>query len=477
MIPIACGMGLSMIAGVMMGEPANDGAMFALAGACAATLLLAGLFNFLGRQAQNRIFRREALCAIGVGWLTACVLGAIPYYWGLPDCDLSDAIFESASGISTTGSSVFSNLDEFPPSLLFWRSISQWIGGLGVVVFFVALLGSLGVGAKILFSNESTGTASDMDQGRIQSGAFRILMLYLALSGACLIAYQIAGMSWFDAFCHTFTTVATGGFSTHPESIGGFNSAAIEWICIVFMILGGITFVYMLRMLRGNRGATLRNTEVNWYFGLLLTVSAAVTLMHYQQYAGMGWHEHIRTATFQVVSLATTSGFATADYTLWVSSAQVLLICLMFIGGTSGSTSGGAKIIRVVVAGKAALRSIHDAFRPNVVRPIWVNKKVLNETAVSGIMTYLVLLLSITLLSAVIVAVLEPDLDILTVASTVQATFFNIGPGFGGVGPTETFASLSAPTKWVLAFLMILGRLELFAVLVLLAPTFWRRYS
>ena len=477
MIPIACGMGISVIAGLLIGESARDAAILALIGGCTASLGFAALFHFLGRQAQNRIFRREALCAIGVGWIMACFLGAIPFFWGLPGCTFSDALFESASGISTTGASVFGNLDEFPASLLFWRAISQWIGGLGVVVFFVALLASLGVGAKILFSNESTGTASDMDQGRIQSGAFRIMVLYLGLSALCVLAYRMAGMGWFDAFCHSFTTVATGGFSTHPGSIGGFQSAAIEWVSILFMTLGGITFVFMLRILRGNRTEAVRNTEVHWYLGLIVMGTVAITLLLINQNGAFAWHDTIRTAAFQVVSLTTTTGYATADYTLWFSGAQLILICLMFIGGTSGSTSGGAKVIRVVVVSKAALRSVLDAFRPNVIRPIWINGKVLSESAVASVTTYLVLLLVITLVSAVIVAFLEPNLDILTVGSTVQATFFNIGPGFGGVGPTETFASLSAPTKCFLSFLMILGRLELYAVLVLLAPTFWRRYS
>jgi trk system potassium uptake protein TrkH len=477
MLPVFFGMLLSLGAGFYYGESLTDASMIGLMCGLFATCVLALVFRRLGRSGKDRIFRREALASVGLGWLLATLLGAIPLYVGIPGIGVSGAIFEASSGISTTGATVLSGLDELSRALLFWRGMMQWIGGLGVVVFFVALLSSLGAGAKILFSNESTGAASEFDQGRIQTVAAQIMWLYFGLSALCFAAYRIAGMDGFDAIAHMFTTVSTAGFSTRDASIGSFGSAAIEWVAIVFMTLGGITFVYTLRLLKGKKFSFARNNEVYYYLLFLLLGGGAIGIINAFQGGDSSLHEVFRAAYFQTVSLATTTGYGTQDYTLWLTPCQFILVILMFFGGCSGSTSGGAKTIRIIIAAKAIYRSVHHAFRPHCLRPIRINQKVLEDNTVAGVVTYLMLLVFITLGSFMIISLMEPAMDEIDLLGAVQGTFFNIGPGFGSVGPSETYAHLNPLTKCFLAFLMLLGRLELYAILVLMIPSFWRRYA
>ena len=308
------------------------------------------------------------------------------------DCSFADAIFESCSGLTTTGATVFSNLHEFPESLLLWRSLSQWAGGLGVVVFFVAILSSLGAGAKILFSNESSGASSDFKQGRVQQGAFFLWLYYLLLTVACLLSYRFGGMDWFQAVNHAMTTVATGGFSTEAASFEHFNSPLLEWIAIFFMLLSATTFVLVIRMFRGRLPKRSSFSEVFWFFGFLI-VSVSLLVIYLVELDGsLPDHEMIRTATFQATSILTTTGYASADFDAWLPPAKMLLIVLMFIGGCSGSTAGGIKMVRLVIAVRAVSRSIIHAFRPNVTQPIRMGGRLLNESAIQSVVIFLLLI-------------------------------------------------------------------------------------
>ena len=463
--------------GLFMGESFGGRSLQAFATTIAVALLLAGLFYLLGRRGETKLFRREAMCAIGLSWFVATLVGAIPYFLTVEGCDLSDAIFESASGLTTTGATAFSNFHEFPSSLLFWRSMSQWVGGLGVVVFFVAILSSLGAGAKILFTNESSATAADFDSGRIQQGAFALMLYYLALSGACMLAYRLGGMDWFQAVNHCMTTVATGGFSTEPASIEQFASPAIEWTAILFMILSATTFLFVIRIIRGKRGILRQNHEVYWFLGILGVSTALLTLYLVELTGELPGHDSVRAAAFQAVSIMTTTGYTSADFDTWLPPAQMLLIILMFIGGCSGSTAGGVKVVRIVVAVRAAVRSITHAFRPNVTLPMRMSGRNLGERAIFAVALFLMLMAALQILSMLLVSAMEPELSFLSVFSCVQSTLFNIGPGFEATGPTENFDFLRPTTKCFLSLLMILGRLELYAVLVLFAPSAWKRFS
>jgi trk system potassium uptake protein TrkH len=405
------------------------------------------------------------------------VVGAIPYVLIVEHCDVADAIFESSSGLTTTGATAFPEFYEFPKSLLFWRSLSQWVGGLGVVVFFVAILSSLGAGAKILFSNESSGASSDFDHGRIQSGALYLMLYYLGLSFACMVAYAIGGMDWFQAINHAMTTVATGGFSTEPMSMEQFQSPALEWISIVFMALAGTTFVFVIRLLRGRTHGLKKNNEVTWFYGILVASSLLLTLYLVELTGQLPDHDSIRTATFQAVSIMTTTGYSTVNFDTWLPSAKIVLLILMVIGGCSGSTGGGVKVVRVVIATRTALRSIMQSFRPNITKPMRMGGQVLNERAIQSAIVFLMLMAIIEIASMLFISGIEPTLTFMETFSCVQATLFNIGPGFESLGPAENFHSLHSTTKIFLSLLMILGRLELYAVLVLFFPTVWKQYS
>ncbi|MGB0415306.1 MAG: TrkH family potassium uptake protein [Coraliomargarita sp.] len=478
LIVLAGAFSLCLLAGVLNGEHIiEDHSMHAFMMSIGISLVLSGLFYWLGRKGTERMFRREALCLIGLSWLLATLIGAIPYVLIVENCDFADAIFESSSGLTTTGATAFNNFHEFPESLLFWRSLSQWMGGLGVVVFFVALLSSLGAGAKILFSNESSGSAADFDNGRIQQGAVILMLYYLAISALCAFAYKIAGMDWFQAVNHSMTTIATGGFSTESGSIADFHSPAIEWIAIVFMALSATTFVFVIRLMLRKWNILRHTQEVIWFYGILVGSTLLLTLYLVEMTGELPSTESLRTATFQAVSIMTTTGYASADFEQWLPPAKMLLIILMFIGGCSGSTAGGVKVVRVVVALRASMRSIAHSFRPNLTITMRMGGKPLNERAIQSVVIFLMLMVSLQILSMLFVSANEPELSFLSTFSCVQATLFNIGPGFDQVGPYDNFHFLRSSTKLFLSLLMTLGRLELYAVLVLFMPMAWRKFS
>lgn len=469
--------GLCLAAGAVNGETLSDRSIQSFIWIIALSLAMSGGFHLLGRRGPTKFFRREALCGIGLSWILATFVGALPYWLIVEGSSFANAFFESSSGLTTTGATAFPEFYEFPHSLLFWRSLSQWLGGLGVVVLFVALLSSLGAGAKILFSNESSGTSSDFDHGRIQSGAIALMLFYIGISVACMLAYKLGGMDWFRAINHAMTTVATGGFSTEAASMEAFASPTLEWIAIVFMAICGTTFVYMIRLLRGQFHILKQNNEVYWYYGIMLGSSLLLILYLVELTGELPSHDSIRTAVFQCVSIMTTTGYSTTDFNEWLPPAKMLLIMLMILGGCSGSTSGGVKVIRIVIAARAALRSIIQSFRPSITIPMRMGGQVLGERAIQSAIIFLMLMATIQVFSMLFISAIEPGLTFLGVFSSVQATLFNIGPGFDAVGPTQNFDFLHSYTKYYLSLLMILGRLELYAVLVLFAPSVWKRFS
>jgi trk system potassium uptake protein TrkH len=468
---------LCILVGTLTGETLTDTSIQAFMVSIIVCMVSAGIFLQLGKTGPGKLFRREALCAIGLSWLMASTVGALPYLLIVENCTFADALFESTSGLTTTGSTVFSNFYEFPKSLLFWRSLSQWYGGLGVVVFFVAILSSLGAGAKILFSNESSGASSDFDHGRIQSGAFHLMLYYLGLSTVCLLAYKFGGMTWFQAINHMMTTVSTGGFSTEPMSMEQFQSPLLEWLCILFMTLGGTTFVFVINLLR-MRGKKLGDSdEIMYFLGILIVSSLLLTLYLVEKTGYLPDHDSLRTAIFQVVSIMTTTGYSSTNFDTWLPAAKIILLILMLIGSCSGSTSGGIKVVRVVIALKAVFNSIVLAFRPNLTKPIKINGRALNESNIQNVITFITLTLFIEVISILYISSIEPSLTPTETFSCVQATLFNIGPGFGAFGPTQNFGFLHGFSKVYLSLLMILGRLELYAILVLFYPKIWKQYS
>lgn len=444
----------------------------------AVAMVFAIVLAFLGRDAKPKMFRKEALATIGLGWLLASLVGALPYYLILPETTYADGVFESASGFTTTGASVYGDLRVFPRSLLFWRCLSQWIGGLGVVVFFVAILSFLGAGAKILYSNESSAASTDIESGRIQQGVLQILYLYLGLSAACVLMLKALGMNWYDAVCHMFTTLSTGGFGVYNSSLGAFQSPAIQWTVIVFMALGGTSFFVLMRVMNGRVRGLRSNTELFAYYAILIGASLLLTAMLLTETQWTGdWEAALRAAAFQVTSIMTTTGFSTVDYQQWPPVGHMVLLFLMVIGGCSGSTAGGAKVVRICVAFKVCRLQIEKAYRTRVVRPLHINGKVLDKDDQDSVITYLLLLGLVLVAGILTVALLEHDLGFTAQVTSVFACLFNIGPGLAEVGPTQNYGFFREPTKLVLSLLMILGRLELYAVLVLFSPALWKRFS
>jgi trk system potassium uptake protein TrkH len=478
-IVLTLGLAFLLCAGVgLLAVPseAESEAVVRFAFCAASAFALSGILFVSSRGAVPRLFRKEALCVIGAGWILASAVGAVPYALIDTEMSLVDGFFESASGLTTTGASVYADVEAMPRSLLFWRAASQWLGGMGVVVFFVAILSFLGAGAKILYSHEASGSTADFEQGRVQSAVLQLWWIYLGLSVACTLVYLGGGMSLYDSLCHMFATVSTGGFSTRNASLAAYESPFLEWACVLFMILGGTSFVLLAQVTRGRMVVVRRSTELRAFLGILAfaSVAIAVSLARNDEHASL--HETVRASVFQVVSVMTTTGFATTDFDVWPTFPKLALLVLMIVGGCSGSTAGGVKVARIVIAVRTLMRSVEMEFRPRVVRRIRMNGRPIEQDNLSEVVMFLVLVGVLCMCAIPLAALFEPNLSLEGTVGAVFASLFNIGPGFGEIGPTGNYGELHDYTKVFLALLMIMGRLELYAVLVLFWPTFWRRF-
>jgi trk system potassium uptake protein TrkH len=475
-LAISCAFSLSLTVGIFyLDFPGETHAITGFLLSIVFSLSLCLALMRLSRGSTQKMFRREALIVIGFGWILASLLGALPYWLIIPTCGFVDAIFESASGLTTTGATILHDIETLPRSLLFWRSISQWIGGLGVVMFFVAILSFIGAGAKILFSRESSAQAADLQSARIQTGIRRLMGIYMGLSAICTLTFYVCGMNFYDALNHMFTTLSTGGFSTRAMSIAAFKSPLIEWMVILFMCLGGTSFLILIRCCRGDWRALMNASEVKFYYGIILASTLIISLLVFAD-QNMGVHDTVRHSLFQVVSIMTTTGFGTVDFDLWLPSTHIILLMLMIVGGCSGSTGGGIKVVRAQVGLKIFQRAVIRAYRPRIVQPIHINHQCLEEDDINNISTFLVMMGFVCIGSILILSILEPTMSFKGLISALFACIFNIGPGFNEVGPLCDYSGLSSITKLFLSLIMIAGRLELYAILALLTPSMWHRY-
>lgn len=455
-------------------------ALFQSAGITGLTGLILIACGGLARL-PKRIARREAVVVVGTAWLLSSLLGGLPYVICPPHLDFAGAFFETASGFTTTGSSVMTDIEAWPRGILLWRSITQWLGGIGILVLFVAVLSALGVGSKSLFQNESSFRGGESGMARIQDTAMLLIKIYLGLSAFCILGLRILGLSWFSAINHAMTAVSTGGFSTHNKSIGYYSGWAngwqIELWVVLFMFLCSLNFLIFVVLVRRNWQRLGREGDARWFsaicLGCILAISAGRTLAGEAEFLTA-----LREALFIVITIVSTTGFGTVDYETWPSWSKMILALLMLMGGCAGSTAGGFKVGRLMVFVKSAYHEIIRAFRPSLVFRLKVNGNSISEEARGRITFFLLLYLMIVVLSTFIVASLEAGTGISmeTCGGAVLATLSNIGPGFGSVGPTENFGHLRDSTQIFLAWLMILGRLELFAILVLFFPSAWRKY-
>lgn len=463
-------------------------ALAAFAGAILVSSLAGGALALLGRRAADRMFQREALALVGGGWLLMAALGGLPYVMaGL--LNPVDAYFESMSGFTTTGSTVLVNIEVVDKSILFWRSFTHWLGGMGIIVLFIAVLPYLGVGGKQLFKSETPGPDPRGLKPRIKDTAAILYKIYCGLTVLETALLMASGMNLFDALCHTFGTLATGGFSTRNLSVGAFNSVLIDIIVIVFMTLAGMNFGLHFAVLNGDWRAPFRNTEWRVYMAILAIAVTLVTLnlMGVQYPAPIppppradGAYSHpyefpqaLRVAAFQVVSIMTTTGYCTDDFEVWPYFSRALLVLLMFIGGCAGSTGGGIKVVRVIMLVKIAYWQIESAFRPKTIRVIRVNNQVVEDDILRMVFGFFVLYVGIFAGGTVFMSLL--GLPFQTALSSVAATLNNIGPGLELVGAVGNYAFIPAAGKVFLSVCMVLGRLELFSICVLFLPAFWQR--
>ncbi len=440
-------------------------------------LVIAFLCYIPSRNAPMKLFKREALCIIAVGWIATSLFGALPFVL-IVNAGIADAIFESTSGITTTGASAFSSVADFPKSLLFWRALSQWIGGLGVVVFFVAILSFLGAGARILYSYESSASSSEHDSGKIKNGISKIFYLYTGISTLCFITYYLCGLNVFQALCYMLTTVPSGGFALYETYMSEFNSVALEWAMIFFMFLAGVSFIFMLSLLKRNFTYVKNNTEIWTYIGVVLGSAfiLGLTLLDYSNLSFAEIHHNFRTTIFEVLSIITTTGYSVGDYTKWSPMTQILLFMLMFLGACAGSTSGGLKINRLIAAVKLTFLQVEKSFRPKVVRPLMINGKSLDEETSGQVLSFVALYALLFFLGIFLIALLEPQMSFDGTVSSVISSLSNVGPGLAEVGPAKSYAFMGDFSKIFLSFLMIIGRIEIYAILALFVPSFWRTF-
>lgn len=454
-----------------------------------------GLFCWLfgSRSGQDYLGRREALLLVAMSWFLGAAVAGLPFYvWAWMEqatrenhafSSLASCYFEAMSGLTTTGATVLDDVDSIPKGLLLWRALTHWLGGLGIVVLFVAVLPTLGVGGKKLFQVEAPGPQQQGVRPRIKETARVLWLIYLMLTLVQVGMLYLAGMDGFDAVCHTFATLATGGFSTHNASIGAYDTWPIHLITIFFMVLAGVNFGLYYQLARRRFSTVWRDPELRVYLGILLTATVIIAVCIYGKTSTMmdgeqrvvGVAEAARQSAFQVASIQTTTGFSTADFDLWGFVPQAVLVTLMFIGASAGSTGGGIKVIRIMVAAKVMFAEIERVFRPNVVRTTRVGKGVVDPEMKQAVLVYVLGIIVLFLVGAVVLMLIEPaeSLSFTSAATASAATLNNIGPGLHQVGATQNYGFFSAPGKLFLSLLMILGRLEVFAVLVLLRPAFW----
>ncbi len=419
----------------------------------------------------EEVTTRDGFLMVSLGWLSASLFGAIPFVISGAIPSYVDALFETMSGFTTTGASILTEIEALPRSLLFWRSLTHWLGGMGIIVLTVAIFPLLGIGGLQLIKAEAPGPRVDKLTPKVTETAKILWLTYVLLSVAEVVLLLFGGMDLFDSLTHTFGTMATGGFSPRNASVGAYNSAYIDVVITLFMVLAGVNFVLYHRMLTRRVHSIVQDGELRAYIGIFVVASIIAGVALAGEYGGI--LGGLRYGSFQVASILTTTGYATADFAAWPAFAQIVLFILMFVGGCSGSTGGGIKVVRVVTMIKQGWNEMRYLVYPRGVFAIRLSGERLRKDivyAISGfVMLYFVVLLATT---AVVAAAGN---DILTSLTTALATLGNIGPGFGGVGPTSNYAFFPAWIKLYLTLVMMLGRLEIYTVLVLFTSRFWRQ--
>lgn len=439
----------------------------------ASTVIAGGILFLIGKNNKEHVGKKEGYLIVATSWIFFSLFGMLPFLISGYIPSITDAYFETISGFTTTGATILTDIESLPHGLLFWRSLIQWLGGLGIVLFTLAVLPMLNSGGGLqLFNAEVTGITHDKLKPRINETANRLWALYMLLTALCALLLWAGGMTLFDAVCHSFTALATGGYSTKQASIAYWNSSFIEIVLIIFMLLASINFSLLYFALLGNFKKLFKSEEVRWLIGIIIMATAAIVIGLYaseQQYVTLG--DTIRTAIFQVVAIISTTGYATADFNVWGSFFMIVVFLVMFFGGSAGCTSGGAKLIRLMVLMKNTANEFYRHLHPNAIVPVRIEDKVIDYDRVSKVLAFIFVYVLLIVVGAVIQAAM--GLTFTEAFGNTLTSVSNVGPGFGNYA--SNFASLPIAGKWLMSFLMLVGRLELFTVLILFTPYFWKK--
>ena len=434
---------------------------------------IVGLIMSKVKGSYKKIKARDALAVVSIGWLLASFFGSLPFVISGSIPSFVDAFFETISGLTTTGSTLIEDVEVLPKGILLWRSFTHWIGGMGILVFTLAILPTMGISGFQIFKAESPGPTADKIVPRIKDTARILYTTYIAITIIQIIFLVIGGMSLYESVVHTFGTVGTGGYSTRNNSIGAYNSTYIHIVITVFMILSGVNFSLYYALVKGKWKEVIRNGELRLYLGIIFSASILIGLNIYMSndgYKNIGLA--FRDSFFQVSSIITTTGYATTDFDLWPIFSKLILFLLMFVGGCAGSTSGSVKVIRILVLTKLVKRQVAKTFHPNAYIPIKIDGKVVSDDIVTSISSFFILFIIMFVIGILIISF--EGLDFESTISAVATSIGNVGPGFGFVGPTRNFSGFSALSKIVLSLLMLMGRLELFTIVALISPKAWK---
>lgn len=450
------------------------------------TLLIGFLLYLFNKPTSTNIQKKEGYLIVTLGWLTLSFTGMLPYLFSGSIPNLANAFFETISGYSTTGSSILTDIEAMPKGILFWRSATHWIGGMGIIVLTIAILPLLGIGGMQLFMAEAPGPSTDKLHPRISDTAKRLWLIYVSLTLTEFLLLKVAGMTWFDAINHAMATMSTGGFSTKNTSVAYYNSMPlVQYIIILFMFIAGTNFVLTYFALKGKVSRVFKSEEFKYYFlGVIsLTIIIAIIILFFQDPNLKTTIDHpmifgkvesaFRHASFQVISVITTTGFVSADFTMWSFLATTIFFSLFFVGGSAGSTSGGVKIVRHIIMLKSSFLEFKKALHPNAIIPVRYDKKPVNQAIVFNIISFFIIYMFIFIVSSVILTFL--GLDFMSALGAAGSSLGNIGPAIGTLSPVDNYNHLSSGAKWFCSFLMLIGRLELFTVLILFSPFFWRK--
>ena len=466
-------LGLTMVFPLLFGLYYQDGSVMPLLKSIGITIGSGLVLYFLFRSTKGETMsHREGMGVVAIGWTAAGIFGALPYYWGGVFNGFSDALFESLSGFTTTGASVLSPIEIVPRGFLFWRSLTHWLGGMGIIVLSLAILPLLGIGGMQLYKAEVPGPVPDKLKPRIRDTAMVLWKVYVIFSAAETVLLMLGGMDLFEALCHTFGTMATGGFSTRNASIGAYHSPYIDTVVIVFMLCAGVNFSLHYQFFKGAPLAFWRNSEFRFFVGIVAIFCLTVTFnIYHTVYETLS--QAIEFGVFQVVSIITTTGYATADYEMWPSLSQNILLFCMFLGASAGSTGGGMKCLRIMLLLKHSYKQLFALIHPRAVTQVKLGGRPVSDEVLHSIWGYFMLYLGLFILCSFLLA--ATGVDVVTSFAAVAASIGNIGPGLGLVGPTDNYAHIPVLGKWLLILSMLLGRLEIYTVLILFVPEFWRK--